>query len=105
MRSLIVTIALLFAACARAEEISVYAASSLTDALKEIGAAFEKQTGDRVLFNFAASSTLARQIEEGAPAQIFFSADDVQMNRFEQSGRIEPGSRRDLLSNVLVIVA
>ncbi|MFL6541017.1 MAG: molybdate ABC transporter substrate-binding protein [Chthoniobacterales bacterium] len=105
MRSILISIALLFATLARAEEISVYAASSLTDALREIGMRFEKQTGDHVLFNFAASTTLARQIEAGAPAEIFFSADDAQMNGLEQSGRIESGSRRDLLSNVLVIVA
>src|SRR5881275_2309770 len=95
MRSILISVALLFATLARAEEISVYAASSLTDALREIGVRFEKQTGDHVLFNFAASTTLARQIEAGAPAEIFFSADDAQMNGLEQSGRIESGSRRD----------
>ena len=53
-------------------EISVFAASSLTDALKEIGVAYEGQGGAHVSFNFAASSLLARQIEEGAPAVSFF---------------------------------
>ncbi len=89
----------------QAAEINVCAASSLTDALKEIGAAYEKQSGNHVSFNFAASSVLARQIEEGAPADLFFSADDAQMDRLEKSGHVEPGSRRELLSNTLVIVA
>src|SRR5689334_8263653 len=87
-----------------ADEILVAAAASLTDALKEIGSLYETRTNNHVNFNFGASSTLARQIEEGAPADMFFSADDAQMNRLEQGGHIEPGSRKDLLSNQLVIV-
>ena len=91
---------------ARAAEINVYAASSLTDALREIGAGYEKQTGgDRISFNFAASSTLARQIEEGAPADVFFSADEAQMDRLEKSGRLVAATRRNLLSNTLVVIA
>lgn len=88
-----------------AAEINVYAASSLTDALKEIGAAYQRESGVQVAFNFAASNVLARQIEEGAPADLFFSADEAQMDRLEKSGRLEPGSRRELLSNTLVVVA
>src|SRR5262249_54240796 len=53
-----------------AATVSVFAAASLTDCLKEIAAAYEKQSGDKVVFNFGASSFLARQIEEGAPADI-----------------------------------
>jgi molybdate transport system substrate-binding protein len=56
-------------------EVTVFAAASLTDALREIGKHYEKQSADKVLFNFAASSMLDRQIEEGAPADVFFSAD------------------------------
>ena len=88
-----------------AAEISVFAASSLTDALKEIGGDYEKQTGDRIAFNFAASNTLARQIEEGAPTDIFFSADEPQMERLEKNGHIIAQTRRTLLSNTLVLIA
>jgi molybdate transport system substrate-binding protein len=87
-----------------AAEINVYAASSLTDALREIGAGYQAQTGDRISFNVAASSTLARQIEEGAPADIFFSADAAQMDRLEKSGRLVAQTRRNVLSNTLVVI-
>ena len=86
-----------------AEELLVSAASSLTDALKEIGAKFEKDSNTKVVFNFGASSMLARQIEEGAPANVFFSADEAQMNRLQN--KIAPATRCDLLTNVLVVIA
>jgi molybdate transport system substrate-binding protein len=86
-----------------AEELFVSAAASLTDALKEIGAKFEKESNTKVVFNFGASSMLARQIEEGAPADIFFSADEAQMNRIQN--KIAPATRCDLLTNVLVVIA
>lgn len=104
-RLLVALVALLAAGHVGAAQINVYAASSLTDALKEIRAKYEAQSGDRILYNFAASNMLARQIDEGAPADIFFSADDAQMDRLEKSGRTQPESRRDLLSNSLVVVA
>ncbi|MCI0611650.1 molybdate ABC transporter substrate-binding protein, partial [bacterium] len=69
---------------AYAAEIQVYAAASLTDALTEIGEQYQKQTGDQLTFNFAASSVLARQIEEGAPADIFFSADEAKMDSLQK---------------------
>jgi molybdate transport system substrate-binding protein len=82
----------------------VHAAASLTDVLKEIGATYEKQSGDTLRFNFGASSTLARQIEEGAPGDLFLSADEAKMNALEQKALLLPGTRRSLLSNLLVIV-
>ncbi len=85
-------------------QIAVFAAASLTDSLKEIAEAYEKQAGDKIVFNFGASSTLARQIEEGAPADIFFSADETQMNRLEGQHEIVKETRRDLLANSLVII-
>jgi molybdate transport system substrate-binding protein len=88
----------------RADEIEVFAAASLTDALKEIGADYEKASGDKVLFNFAASSTLALQIKAGAPADIFFSADEAKMDDLTKHDLIVADSRKDLLSNTLVIV-
>ena len=90
---------------ARAADVNVYAASSLTDALKEIAAAYKTETGVRVSFNFAASSLLARQIEEGAPADLFFSADEAKMDALQKAGLVRAETRRDLLSNSLVIVA
>lgn len=88
----------------RAAEVHVFAAASLTDALKEIAVDYEKKTGNQLLFNFAASSVLARQIEEGAPADLFFSADEPKMDALEKKGLLVPGSRKSLLSNALVIV-
>jgi molybdate transport system substrate-binding protein len=100
-------IALLFTSATaiplHAEELLVSAAASLTDALKEIGAKFEKESNTKVVFNFGASSMLARQIEEGAPADVFFSADEAQMNRLQN--KIAPATRCDLLTNVLVVIA
>jgi molybdate transport system substrate-binding protein len=87
-----------------AGEITVFAAASLTDSLKEIAAGYEKRSGDTVVFNFGASSTLARQIEEGAPADIFFSADEAKMDRLEKRGLILKNTRKSRLSNSLVIV-
>ncbi|MDB6093115.1 MAG: modA [Verrucomicrobia bacterium] len=87
-----------------AKEISVFAAASLSDALRELAGRHEKATGDEVRLNLAASSTLARQIKEGAPADLFFSADEAKMNDLEEAGAIEPGTRQSLLGNSLVIV-
>ncbi len=91
-------------ASANANEVFVSAAASLTDALKEIDARFEKQAGTKIILNLGASSMLARQIEEGAPADIFFSADLPQMDTLDKNGRLEPGTRKNLLSNQLVII-
>jgi len=105
VRAVILFMILAMVASVNAEELLVSAAASLTDAMKEIGARYEKQTGDKLMFNFGASSLLARQIEEGLPADIFVSADEMQMDRLEKAGRIEGGTRGDLLTNALVIVA
>lgn len=90
------------AACA--DDVLVSAAASLTDALKEIGRRYQAKSKNKVTFAFASSSTLARQIEAGAPADIFFSADLQTMDTLEKDGRLEPGTRKQLLSNQLVIV-
>jgi molybdate transport system substrate-binding protein len=94
----------LIARGAYAAEIHVYAAASLTDALTVIGEQYQKQSGDQLVFNFAASSVLARQIQEGAPADIFFSADEAKMDSLQKKKLIVPETRKSLLSNVLVIV-
>jgi molybdate transport system substrate-binding protein len=89
---------------AGAEDLTVFAAASLTEALQEIGKAYQEQEpGTHPVFNFAASSTLALQIQEGAPADVFFSADEAKMNALEKK-LLLPGTRHSLLSNTLVIV-
>ena len=98
-------VGLLLLACgAHGATVSVFAAASLTDCLKVIAQSYAAKHPDDVQFNFAASSVLARQIEEGAPADIFFSADEAKMNALEGKGLIDKSTRRDLLSNTLVIV-
>jgi len=91
---------------ARAGEITVYAAASLSDAMEEAAREWKAASGsgDAVVCNFAASSTLARQIREGARADIFFSADEAQMETLARAGLIDAQTRRSLLSNTLVIV-
>ncbi|HUA39762.1 MAG TPA: molybdate ABC transporter substrate-binding protein [Candidatus Sulfopaludibacter sp.] len=89
---------------AHSAEITVFAASSLTDSLRRVAAVYEKASGDKIVFNFGASSTLARQIEAGAPADIFFSADEAQMGTLAKQGLIDPATRRDRLGNSLVVV-
>ncbi|HEX7155295.1 MAG TPA: molybdate ABC transporter substrate-binding protein [Thermoanaerobaculia bacterium] len=88
----------------RAADIRVYAAASLTDALQEIATTYERQSGDRIRFNFGGSSVLARQIEHGAPADVFLSADEEKMNALERRGLILASTRVSVLSNTLVVV-
>jgi molybdate transport system substrate-binding protein len=84
--------------------VLVFAAASLTDALQEIGDVWEKETGIRIVANLGASSMLARQIEEGAPADLFLSADEAQMDRLFKAGLIVRGTRTRVVSNALVVV-
>ncbi len=85
--------------------IVVFAASSLTDAMQELGTDFGKSTGIDVKLSFAASSALARQIESGAPADVFFSADIDWMDYLQSRKLIQTQSRHDLLANRLVLIA
>jgi molybdate transport system substrate-binding protein len=89
----------------KAGTVTVFAASSLTDALQELGADFTKSVGMPVRFSFAASSALARQIESGAPADVFFSADIEWMDYLETRHLIQSESRHDVLGNRLVLIA
>jgi molybdate transport system substrate-binding protein len=104
MKLAIVVFSLLFAISAAAADLQVFAAASLTDALKEIGAQYEQKAGTHLDFNFAASSVLARQISEGSPADVFFSADEEKMDGLQKKGLILAETRKSLLSNTLVIV-
>ena len=91
---------------ARAEgRVVVFAAASLMGALGEVARGWEADTGADVTLSHAGSAALARQIERGAPADVFVSANAAWMNALEAEGLIRPGSRRDLLSNRLVLIA
>lgn len=92
------------AATVRAADVTVFAAASLTDVLRAIAHDYEAATGDTVRFNFAGSSTLVVQLKQGAPADLFFSADGAKMDALAAAGLIVPATRRTLLSNTLVIV-
>jgi molybdate transport system substrate-binding protein len=94
----------LFAASLRATDLNVCAAASLSDALKEIAKTYERSSGDKLHFNLGASSMLARQIKLGAPADVFFSADDAKMDDLAKDDLIVTATRRRVLSNTLVIV-
>ena len=105
--SLFAGVAVLFAAQTHlgAATVTVFAGSSLSDALQEIAVAYQRQSSDRIGFNFAGSGTLARQIEAGAPADIFFSADETRTEVLERQGLLVPETRLDRLGNSLAIVA
>jgi molybdate transport system substrate-binding protein len=104
VRKLLAIVAFFVPLLAHAATVRVSAAASLTDVLQEIAPLYEKHTGDTLLFNFGASSTLARQIQEGAPADLFISADELKMDQLQQRGLIVKKSRRSILSNTLVII-
>ena len=85
--------------------VLVFAAASLTDVLDELGKAFTAQTHVQVKSSLAASSVLAKQIEAGAPADVFFSADLEWMDYLDQRKLLKPGSRHDVVLNRLVLIA
>ncbi|HVS75325.1 MAG TPA: molybdate ABC transporter substrate-binding protein [Steroidobacteraceae bacterium] len=85
--------------------VLVFAAASLANVLGDLDEAFTARTGIRVTSSLAASSTLAKQIEAGAPADVFFSADLQWMDYLQQRGLLRAGSRRDLVGNSLVLIA
>ena len=85
--------------------ITVFGAASLTNVLQDLGDGFTAQTSIPVRFSFAASSTLARQIESGAPADVFFSADGEWMDYLQERNLIQRASRHDVLGNRLVLIA
>ncbi len=93
------------AGAAPAERVTVFAAASLTDAMAGIEAGFEAATGHDLVVSLAGSSALARQIQMGAPADVFVSANPGWMDALEADGLIAPGTRRDLLTNSIVLIA
>ena len=90
---------------ALAEEVVVFAAASLKNALDAVAADYQAATGDTVTISYAGSNALAKQIIEGAPADIFISAAVNWMDAVEKAGLTVPGTRADLLGNRLVLVA
>jgi molybdate transport system substrate-binding protein len=90
---------------ARAADVTVFAAASLTDALTQVGEAYRHDTGNAVVFSFAASSALARQIEASSGADVFVSADAEWMDYLESRGLIAHALRVNLLGNRLVLIA
>jgi len=90
---------------ARADTVNIYAAASTSDAIDDILAAYRAPSGSQVIATYAASSTLARQIDAGAPADIYLSANELWMDDLETRERIAAGSRISLLTNELVLVA
>ena len=92
------------ATVASGDEVTVFAAASLATALAEIETGFEAATGHDLVVSLAGSSALARQIQQGAPADIFISASADWMDRVEADGLVEPGTRFDLLGNSIVLV-
>lgn len=90
---------------AQAGEVTVFAAASLKTALDEVAAGFTADTGHRATIAYAGSSALARQIQQGAPADVFISANPGWMDVLEADGLIDAASRFDLLSNALVLIA
>jgi len=99
--------ALLLAALLQATPapITVSAAVSMTEALEAVGAAYRAAGGGPVVFNFAGSNVLARQIVNGAPVDVFVSADEAQMDVVEKAGMVAPGTRMPVAGNRLVLVA
>ena len=93
-------------ATARAQEpVTVFAAASLTEVLQWVGELYEERTGQPIRFSFASSSTLARQIEAGAPVQIYVSANERWMDYVAEIGLIEPSTRVGPVGNSLVLIA
>lgn len=93
------------APAAQASTITVFAAASLKNALDAAAASYKAQTGVSSQISYAASFTLARQIEAGAPADVFFAADKASMDYLAERRLIDPATRVDLLGNTLVVVA
>ncbi|WP_246190426.1 molybdate ABC transporter substrate-binding protein [Pandoraea captiosa] len=83
----------------------VFAAASMKDALDDLSASYAKETGKKPVLVYGASSTLARQIEKGAPADVFISADQDWMDYAQKHDLIDPNTRRNLLGNELVLIA
>ncbi len=90
---------------AESDTVTVFAAASTTNAVNDIGKVFADKGLGKIVPSYASSSTLAKQVENGAPANVFISADEPWVNYLEERKLIEPGTRFDLLGNKLVLIA
>jgi molybdate transport system substrate-binding protein len=90
---------------AQGTDVLVFAAASLKNALDAINAQWRKETGRKAAISYASSAALARQIEQGAPAQMFISADIPWMDYVDKKGLIRPETRSNLLGNRIVLIA
>jgi molybdate transport system substrate-binding protein len=104
MRSLLLLCLLLVPLTARAQQLTLFAAASLTDAMKDVSDLWVKAGHPPLRMSFGSSSTLARQIEQGAPADMFASADEKWMDYLAGKNLIVADTRKDLLGNDLVLV-
>lgn len=104
-RALLAVLFLAAAPLALADTVTVFAAASLKESLDTVAHAFEAASGHKVAIAYAGSNVLARQVEKGAPADLFLSADVDWIDYLEARGLVAAGSRRDLLGNDLVLVA
>jgi molybdate transport system substrate-binding protein len=104
MRFLLFACILLASFAARAQELTVFAAASLTDAMKDVSVLWEKAGHQPLRMSFGSSSTLARQIEQSAPVNLFASADQKWMDFLAEKNLIAADTRKDLLGNDLVLV-
>lgn len=104
-RALVAALALTCSALAYAGEVRVYAAASLTTVLKDLATRYQATHPDTLKMSFASSATLAKQIEAGAPADLFASADRKWMDYLGSRKLIDATTRRDLLGNTLVLIA
>ncbi|MEA2773668.1 MAG: molybdate transport system substrate-binding protein [Acetobacteraceae bacterium] len=104
MRTLFLLLLILAPLQARAQTLTVFAAASLTDALKDISEMWVKAGHEAPRMSFDSSSTLARQIQQGAPVNVFASADEKWMDFLTKANMIAPDTRHDLLGNDLVLI-
>jgi molybdate transport system substrate-binding protein len=108
LRIFFVGVLLAWAACpalAQEQTLLVFTAASTTDAITEVGQAFSRKTGVKVTNSFAASSTLAKQVMHGAPAEIYISANQKWLEYLVSQDMIVPSSRVNILRNKLVLIA
>jgi molybdate transport system substrate-binding protein len=106
-RRLLFSVVLLVATLSFAKaqpSLTVFAAASLQEAMEKIGAAFEEETGVNVVFSFAGTGTLARQVEAGAPADLFVSADTAWMDYVKERGAVQADTIIEIASNALVLI-
>ena len=105
VQATLVASAFLVPTAAWADDVVVFAAASLKTALDDFAGKWEAETGNSVTISYAGSGQLARQIMQGAPADIFISANPEWMDEVEKAGLVKDGERRDILGNALVLIA